>query len=78
MFEKLKIKIIYDDFLTKVQLTDEQIKLLNLLIKKETIVKISREMNMSERTVSYEIKKLKALYKDYKQLELTKLLTLTS
>lgn len=76
MLEKLKIKAIYDDFLIKVNLTDDQIKILDYLIKKETIVKISREMNMSERSVGYEIKKIKDAYASYKQLELSKLLIL--
>lgn len=78
MFEKLKIKSLYDDFLLKVTLTEEQVKLLNLLIKKETVVKISHELCMSERSVGYEIKKLKTIYTDYKQLELSKLLILMS
>ena len=65
MVEKLKIKAIYNDFLSNVSLTDEQIQIINMLIKKETIVKISIELGMSQRTVSYEIKKIKKLYNDY-------------
>lgn len=76
MIEKLKIKAIYDDFLQNVSLTEEQIKILNMLIKKETIVKISFEIGMSERTVNYEIKKLKKLYADYYKLQLSRLLLL--
>lgn len=58
MIEKLKIKAIYDDFLRNVSLTDEQIEILNRLMNKDTIVKISMEIGVSERTVNYEIKKL--------------------
>lgn len=76
MFEKLKVKSLYDDFIEKVQLSEEQIKLLDLLINKESVVKIAIELGMSQRTVSYEIKKLKKLYNDYKQLELIRILTL--
>lgn len=76
MCEKLKIKAIYDDFLKKVSLTKEQIKILDMLIEKESILKISSEMGMSERTVNYEIKKIKNAYNGYKQLEITKLLIL--
>lgn len=76
MIEKLKIKAIYDDFLKNVSLTDEQIKILDMLIKKETIVKISMEIGASQRTIGYEIKKLKNLYKDYYNLQLTKTLLL--
>ena len=76
MLEKLKLKMIYEDFILKVKLNDEQIKILNMLLNKDTILKISLEMNMSQRTVGYEIKKIKTLYNDYKQLELAKLMSL--
>lgn len=76
MVEKLKVKAIYDDFLKNISLTEEQIKILNMLINKETIVKISIEMGMSQRSVSYEIKKIKDLYKDYYNLQLAKTLLL--
>lgn len=72
MFESLKIKIIYDDFLNKVKLSQQQIEILNRLIKKETVVKISIETNMSERSVGYEIRKLKDLFIKYKQMEIAK------
>ena len=51
MVEKLRVKAIYDDFIANVKLTDEQIKIIDMLIAKETIVKISMEMNMSQRAV---------------------------
>jgi predicted DNA-binding transcriptional regulator len=76
MIEKLKIKAIYDDFLANVSLTDEQIKILNMLIKKETIVKISMEIGISQRTVNYEIKKIKKLYNDYLALQKCKAMLL--
>ena len=69
MVEKLKIKAIYNDFLANISLTDEQVKILDMLIKKETIVKISIELGMSQRTVSYEIRKIKKLYNDYITLQ---------
>jgi DNA-binding NarL/FixJ family response regulator len=72
MVEKLKIKAIYDDFVRNVFLTEEQIKILNMLINGDSIVKISMEIGMSERTVSYEIRKLKDLYKGYYSLQITK------
>lgn len=76
MIEKLKIKAIYDDFLRNVSLTDEQIEILNRLMNKDTIVKISMEIGVSERTVNYEIKKLKKLYQDYYNLQLSKIVWL--
>lgn len=76
MIEKLRVKAIYDDFIKNVSLTDEQIRILNMLINKDTIVKISIEIGASQRTISYEIKKIKKLYNDYYNLQLTKALML--
>ena len=76
MIEKLKIKAIYNDFLANVNLTDEQVRILDMLINKESIVKISMEIGVSQRTVSYEIKKLKQLYNDYYNLQMSKILLL--
>lgn len=76
MIEKLKIKAIYNDFIESVSLTEEQIKILDMLIKKDSIVKISMEIGVSQRTVSYEIKKLKQLYNNYYQMQLFRVLML--
>jgi len=76
MLEKLKVKAIYDDFIKNVSLTDEQIKILNMLLNKEKIIKISMEIGVSERTVNYEIKKIKKLYEDYYNLQLYKVMLL--
>ena len=76
MVEKLKIKDIYNDFIKNVSLTEEQIKILDMLINKESIVKISMEIGVSERTIGYEIKKLKGLFKDYCSLQLAKTMLL--
>ena len=76
MVEKLKIKAIYDDFIRNVSLTDEQIKILNMLLKKDSIVKISMEIGASQRTISYEIKKLKNLFTDYYNAQVCKMVML--
>lgn len=78
MVEKLRVKAIYDDFIKNVTLTEEQKKILDMLINKETIVKIAMEIGASQRTISYEIKKLKKLYNDYYNLQLTRALLLLS
>ena len=78
MVEKLRVKAIYDDFIKNVSLTEEQIRILDMLINKETIVKIAMEIGASQRTISYEIKKLKKLYNDYYNLQLTRALLLIS
>lgn len=72
MIEKLKINAIYKDFLNNVHLTEEQIKILNMLLNKDTVLKISMEIGVSDRTVNKEIKKIKKLYKDYYELQLFK------
>lgn len=65
MVEKLKVKAIYDDFIANVKLTDEQIRILDMYIRKESTVKMAMEIGVSPRTITYEIKKLKQLYQDY-------------
>jgi len=76
MVEKLRIKAIYNDFIANVKLTDEQIKIIDMLIDHETIVKISLEMNMSQRAVGYEIRKLKDMFNDYVMLQTWKAMLL--
>ena len=76
MVEKLKNKAIYDDFVRNVSLTDEQIRIINMLIAKESQVKIAMEIGVSTRTINYEIKKLKELYQDYVFLQTWKALLL--
>ena len=77
MVEKLKIKTIYDDFLLNVHLTDEQIRILNMMLNKDSTVKISMEIGVSERTVTAEIRKLKDLFNKYYDLQLFKTEMLT-
>lgn len=70
MVEKLKIKDIYNDFIENVKLTNEQKKILDMMINKDSIVKISMEIGISQRTVGYEIRKIKNLYEDYCEMQL--------
>lgn len=76
MVEKLKIRAVYDDFIRNVSLTEEQIKILDMMINKDSIVKMSMEIGVSQRTISYEIRKLKKLYEDYYQMHLFRMLML--
>lgn len=76
MVEKLKIKAVYDDFIRSVTLTDEQIKIINMLINKDSIVKIAMEIGVSQRTIGYEIKKLKGIFQDYVFMQTWKVLLL--
>lgn len=78
MIEKLKIKALYNDFVNKVNLTEEQKRILNMMINKDSIVKMSMEIGVSQRTISAETKKIKELYSNYLQMEITKMISLIS
>lgn len=71
MAEDLSNKIIYNDFVSKTFLTDDEKQILDMYILKESIIKISQTVNMSERSVSRNIKTLKEKYNKYKQLQIT-------
>lgn len=72
MREKLKLNFIYDDFISRTSLTEEQINILKMYIAGDTAIKISFEIGCSQRTANYEIKKLKELFANYCSLETTK------
>ena len=76
MIEKLKVKALYDDFISKVKLTDEQKRILDMMINKDTIVKMSLEIGVSTSTIDKEIRKLKDLYNKYLQIEIVKMISL--
>ena len=76
MVEKLKLKVIYEDFINSVKLTDEQIRILEMYLNKDTTVKIAMEIGVSPRTITYEIKKIKQLYQDYVFMQTWKALLL--
>ena len=76
MVEKLKLNVIYKDFINSVRLTEEQIRILEMYLNKDTTVKIAMEIGVSPRTITYEIKKLKQLYQDYVFMQTWKALLL--
>lgn len=76
MVEKLKIKAIYDDFISNTKLTEEQKRILDMYIKKDSTVKIAMEIGVSPRTITYEIKKIKGIYNDYVFMQTWKALLL--
>ena len=73
MVNDLSNKIIFDDFKEKTLLTKDEEMVLIMLIRKESIIYISQELCISDRTVSRIIKSLKKKYYEYKELELAKL-----
>ena len=76
MKKELANKQIYDDFISKTILTDNEIDILIRYIKKDSIVKIADETKQSTPTVSRAIASIKEKYENYKQLELAKLILL--
>ena len=72
MIKELSNKIIYDDFVSKTTLTDDEINILNCLLKKYSITKTTQELNMSDRTVFRIKKDIKEKYKNYKAIEIAK------
>jgi len=76
MKKELAVKQIYDDFTSKIILTDNEKSILDLYIKNESIVKIANTTNQSTSSVSRTIADLKEKYNNYKKLELAKLLLL--
>ena len=72
MIKDLSIKLIYDDFINKIFLTNTEKEVLDMLILKESIIYISQTINISERSVSRIIRDLKDKYENYKETELAK------
>lgn len=73
MINELSNKIIYDDFIEKVILTEEEEKILKMMVLKYSIVKMSQEMAMSERNISRLIKIIKEKYDNYRAIEMAKI-----
>ncbi len=65
---------IYDDFLSKTILNDNEIEVLKRYLRGDTIVKIANDTSQSTATVSRMIASIKLKYKKYKELELAKLI----
>lgn len=72
MIKEMCNKIIYDDFINKVILTDDEKIVLDMLIQRKSVIQISQAVNMSDRTVSRIIKDVKVKYNNYKNLEIAK------
>lgn len=76
MKDDLSIKQLYDDFIIKVTLTENEKDILDRYIRGDTYVNMSMETQQSYSNVSRTITALKNKYETYKQLELTKLILL--
>lgn len=73
MKEDLAIKQLYDDFIIKVTLTDNEKDILDRYVKGDTYVKMSIDTKQSYSNIARTINDLKYKYEIYKKLELIKL-----
>lgn len=73
MKRDLAVKQLYDDFIVKVILTENEKDILDRYIRGDTYVNMAMETTQSYSTISRTISDLKVKYEIYKKLELTKL-----
>lgn len=73
MKKELAIKQIFDDFVSKTILNDNEKDILIRYIKGDSIVKISTDTSQSTASVSRTVATLKEKYNNYKKLEIAKL-----
>lgn len=73
MKKELAIKQIFDDFVGKTFLNDNEKDILVRYIKNDSIVKIAEDTLQSTATISRVIASIKEKYDNYKTLELVKL-----
>lgn len=78
MKKDLSIKQIYDDFILKVTLDEDEIKVLDMYIKNYSYVQMSLALNISKRNISRIVNRLKEKYAIYKNLEVSRLNMLLS
>ena len=73
MKKDLAIKQIYDDFIDKIVLSDNEKDVLKRYIKNDSIVKIANDTMQGTATISRIIASIKRKYDNYKKLEIVKL-----
>ena len=73
MKKELSVKQIYDDFKSKIILSEIEEEVLTMYIKDYSIVKIADKTMQSTSTVSRIISEIKLKYNNYKNLEIAKL-----
>jgi len=73
MINELSNSIIYNDFINKVKLTEDETKVLNMMLSKYTLVKMSQQVHMSDRNVSRIKKDIREKYNMYRKIEMARL-----
>lgn len=76
MKKELANKQIYDDFVSKTILTDNEKDILVRYIKNDGIVKMANDTTQGTTTISRTIASIKEKYENYKKLEHAKLMLL--
>lgn len=76
MRKEIANKQIYDDFISKTILTDNEKDILMRYIRNDSLVKIAEDTKQSTATISRVIASIKDKYNNYKKLELAKLMIL--
>lgn len=73
MKKELANKYLFDDFVSKSMLTDNERDVLIRYIRNDSIVKIAEDTQQGTTTISRVISTLKDKYSDYKKMELAKM-----
>lgn len=73
MKTELAIKQIYEDFISKVTLDEDERKVLDMFLKNYSYVKIGYNIGMSDRNVGRVMRTIKQKYENYRKLEVSKL-----
>ena len=73
MKHELSLKQIFDDFTDKTIMSNDEVEVLIMYVKGDSIVKIPDETCQSTASVSRIIAELKEKYKNYKKVQVAKL-----
>lgn len=73
MKTELAIKQIYEDFISKVMLDNDEKQVLDMFLKNYSYIKIGDHIGMSDRNVGRIMRTVKQKYENYRKLEVSKL-----
>lgn len=73
MKTELAVKQIYEDFISKVMLDNDERQVLDMFLKNYSYIKIGDNIGMSDRNVGRVMRTVKQKYENYRKLEVSKL-----
>lgn len=73
MKTELAVKQIYEDFISKVTLDNDEKQVLDMFLKNYSYIKIGDNIGMSDRNVGRVMRTVKQKYENYRKLEVSKL-----